>query len=130
MEGETLYGPWFEHVTDWIHHTQEKNILFLHYEQMLAKPIEAIFQLAKFAGIELSQERAEYINSKSSFESMKNDDVVNYSWFDRHKTEAPFMRKGIAGDWVNYFTQEQDLFFMNIYQQKLQNNLICPVEFH
>ena len=44
----------------------------------------------------------------SSFKKMKKDPSANYSWKNeqRNKDQTPFMRKGLVGDWANYFTKD------------------------
>ena len=40
---------------------------------------------------------------------MKKNPTANWSWnYERHIAEFEFMRKGIVGDWKNYFTEDQN----------------------
>ena len=77
----------------------------------------AIQKIAKFIGKELPPEIVERIANQTSFNAMKKDERVNYSWISGFKDE--FIRKGEVGDWKNYFTEEQNRRFDSLYAEKM-----------
>ncbi|KAL9987008.1 hypothetical protein ACROYT_G001242 [Oculina patagonica] len=76
-----------------------------------------IQKIAKFIGKELSQEILEGIINQTSFNAMKKEENVNYTWLPGFKGE--FIRKGQVGDWKNYFTEEQNKRLDFLYAEKM-----------
>jgi hypothetical protein len=87
-----------------------KNILILSYEQMKRDPHTSVNTLGDFLGYRLSKDVVSQIVEQTTFSNMKLNPAANNSWMEKyHKDEGatPFMRKGIIGDWKNYFSDEQ-----------------------
>ena len=59
----------------------------------------------------------ERIANQISFNAMKKNETVNYSWVNGMKGE--FIRKGEVGDWKNYFTEEQNNRLDSLYADKM-----------
>lgn len=53
---------------------------------------------------------------------MKKNDKADYNWIIINQNEAPHLRKGIVGDWRNYFTDEQNQRFNDLYLQKMSSS--------
>lgn len=85
------------------------NVLMLSYEEMKKDLITAINTVCSFLGEQLSEETITKIAEQTTFEKMKLNPAANNSWMDdyRKNKSTPFMRKGMVGDWRNYFTDEQ-----------------------
>ncbi len=97
-----LFGDFFDHIVSWWEHRNEENYLFTSYEE-LKKDVRAVIKkFATFLGKELSNEMVDTIAEHTSFEKMKNNPMVNME-----PMVKDFMRKGIIGDWTNYFNDEQ-----------------------
>ena len=77
----------------------------------------AIQKIAKFIGKELPPEIVERIVKQTSFNVMKKDEMLNYSWINGIKGD--FIRKGEVGDWKNYFTEEQNKQLDSLYAEKI-----------
>ena len=108
VTGEVGFGNYFDHLLSWLPHKDDKNVLFLKYEDMKKDLPGAVSQIALFVGADLSSDVIAKIADLTSFDKMKKDDAANYSWTPVHKTaETKFMRKGTVGDWKNYLTEEQ-----------------------
>ena len=120
--GDVVYGDYFNYLLDWWPHRDDKNVLFLKYEDMKRDLPEAVSQVASFMGVELTESVLAEIVHLSSFEVMKDDDTSNYSWTAAMKKEnAPkFMRKGIVGDWKNFFSTDQSAEMDAICAEKLK----------
>lgn len=69
----------------------------------------AVALIADFVGHSLDQEVIDKIADKTTFGKMKADPGTNYGWAThrRDPNAPPFMRKGVVGDWRNFFTHEQ-----------------------
>ncbi|XP_004477615.1 sulfotransferase 1B1 [Dasypus novemcinctus] len=122
MTGNVAYGSWFNHVKSWWKKKEEHPILFLYYEDMKQNPKQEIKKIVKFLEKNLNDEILDRIIHYTSFEMMKENPLVNYthvptSVMDHSK--SPFMRKGVTGDWKNYFTVAQNEKFDAIYEKEM-----------
>jgi len=69
------------------------------YEDLLEKPEEEVGRLLEFLGADASQQIVRQCVSASSFEKLAGGRK-------RGQEAASFLRKGIAGDWKNVFTEQ------------------------
>ena len=121
--GEGLYGEFFDHLLSWLPHKDDKNVLFMKYEDMKTDLIKAVAQIASFIDIDLSSEEIAKIADLCSVEKMKKDNTANMSWikeFCKEDGEPIFVRKGIVGDWKNFLTPEQSAQMDAIYTERLK----------
>ena len=108
LKGDVDFGEYFDHVLSWWAHKDDDNVLFLKYKDMKKDLPSAVATIAKLIGQDISKELVEEIAHRTTFENMKKDSTANYEWAKvRKPTGSDFMRKGIVGDWKNYFTSEQ-----------------------
>ena len=121
LVGKVEFGDYFDHVLSWWAHKDDENVLFLKFEDIKLNPVEIITQIATFMGYaNLSQEVIKDIAEKTTFEKMRDNDTVNYSWRAWRNPQAPpFMRKGAIGDWKAQFSAEELRRLDEIYQDRL-----------
>lgn len=124
-DGLLPYGDWFEHVLPWWEKRNEPNVLFMKYEDMKKNLQDAVLRISKFLEKSISEEELGDICEKSSFDAMKNNpysnpDYMGIPLFTRQP--IPFMRKGVIGDWRNYFTVAQNDRFDELYQRKIEGS--------
>ena len=102
------------------------NILFLKYEDMKKDLHQAIETIASFIRYKLELQMVDSIAEQCTFQSMKENPLVNYSWFvDLFPIKiANFIRKGIVGDWKNYFTEDQNRRFNEEYAKRMSGTLL------
>ncbi|KAK2165925.1 hypothetical protein LSH36_44g07040 [Paralvinella palmiformis] len=103
-----IYGDYFEWYASWLEYKEKSNIKLLKYEDMHHRMSDVIDDLLQFLGKSLSEDSIADIIKHLTFDSMSSNDMVNYhrsSFFDMKVSS--FMRKGIIGDWKNYFSDEQ-----------------------
>ena len=113
ISGKVAFGTWFDYVTDWLKHKDEPNILFITYEDFIEDHYGMIKQLAKFLGKSLDDETTKQIAELVKFKNIKTIPKMT----ERPKgSKGEFFRKGVVGDWVNYFTPEQEARMEEIYQ--------------
>ncbi|XP_036057303.1 sulfotransferase family cytosolic 1B member 1 [Onychomys torridus] len=127
LAGNVAYGSWFSHVKNWWEKKTEHPLLFLYYEDLKQNPKEEIKKIANFLGKTLDKETLDRIIHHTSFEMMKDNPLVNYthvppSMMDHSK--SPFMRKGVVGDWKNYFTVAQNEKFDAIYKKEMSGTTL------
>ena len=102
MDGKVLYGSWWSHVMEWYDASlKHDNVLLLTYEELSSCLQLQIERIAKFLGKPLTVGEAEIIATKCKFQQMKADSSSSMGYVKN------FMRKGVCGDHVNYFTKEQ-----------------------
>ncbi|MCL2930186.1 MAG: sulfotransferase domain-containing protein [Trichodesmium sp. St2_bin6] len=79
-------------------------------------------QLAAFLELKVSEEVIDKVAIGSKLEEMKKNDKADCNWMIINQNEAPHLRKGIVGDWRNYFTSEQNQRFNDLYIKKMSGS--------
>lgn len=128
LAGHIVYGSWFDHVLPYWEFCKEnpENVFFMSYEELKLDLRGMVMKLSEFLGRELSEESVDTIVDHCTFESMKANKMVNREklpisdLFDM--TKSKFMRKGIVGDWQNYFTEEQNAAFEEVYKRRMADS--------
>uniref|UniRef100_A0A5F8GZI5 Sulfotransferase n=1 Tax=Monodelphis domestica TaxID=13616 RepID=A0A5F8GZI5_MONDO len=123
LEGKVHYGSWFNHIKGWLGVRHELNFFVITYEDLSQEPYQAIQSLAKFLGQHLEPEYLKSILYHSTFSFMSQNDQLNFSTisceiYDHSK--GKFFRKGMTGNWKEYFSQDQDVRFNNVYQAEMR----------
>ena len=120
--GNFEFGDFFDHALSWWPHRNDENVLFLRFEEMKKDPRLAVTRIAKFIEADVSDEVIDKVVAETSFDAMKKDKTANYSYTDSFATPGatPFMRKGVVGDWKNYFTPEQSAEIDKICAERLK----------
>ena len=125
VTGQVEFGSWFDHVLGWWEHRDQENILFLKYEDMQSDLHTSVQRIASFCGKnDLSPEVIERVVRLSTFQSMKANSLANGDWHSpfRNTEIAPFIRKGIIGDWKNHFSPKQNEEFDAMYLDKMKGS--------
>lgn len=121
MEGNVFFGNYFDHVLSWWAHRDDDNILFMKYEDMKQDLMASIQKIAEFIQCDISQDVLENVAKKTTFESMKEDPSVTSLTHDSRDPDAPpFYRKGLVGDWKNFFTEEQSKLIDSVYEDRMK----------
>ncbi|KAJ7984462.1 hypothetical protein DPEC_G00355080 [Dallia pectoralis] len=123
MNGELAWGSWYNHVKDYWMEREKKNILYLFYEDMQENPRREVERIMHYLDLSLSDDVISRIVELTSFKSMKENPMANYSSmpdiFDQ--SISPFMRKGVVGDWTNFFTPAQNQLFDADYTKQMKD---------
>ncbi|XP_031537831.1 sulfotransferase 2A1 [Vicugna pacos] len=121
MQGNVIYGSWFDHTRGWMSMREKENFLILSYEEMKRDTRSTVEKICQFLGKKLEPEELDSVLKNSSFQAMKENKMSNFSLLrGLHLTEnASLLRKGISGDWKNYFTVAQAEAFDKAFQEKL-----------
>ncbi|XP_042328071.1 sulfotransferase 1C2-like isoform X2 [Sceloporus undulatus] len=123
IAGKVTYGSWFDHVCGWWEAKNHYPVLYLFYEDIKEDPAREIQKVAQFLGIELPESVLKKIVQQTTFESMKENPMTNYSTVPSSildQSVSPFLRKGTVGDWKEHFTVAQSEWTDDICTQKLR----------
>ncbi|XP_072471973.1 sulfotransferase 2A1-like [Notamacropus eugenii] len=123
VQGNVVFGSWFDHVRGWLSMKNSEKFLLLTYEELHQDLKTSVDKICQFLGMELSEEEISSVIQNASFQAMKNHILENNEAIPIENVE-PFkimiMRKGICGDWKNYFTVTQMETFNQLYQEKMK----------
>lgn len=92
---------WTEFVENWI----DKDVTIIKYEELLHDPAGTVGRaLENVIGMKVDQESVVRIVEKHSFQNLTKRNPG-------YECRSSFLRKGISGDWKNYFNKEaRELF--------------------
>ncbi|XP_063156411.1 sulfotransferase 1B1 isoform X2 [Candoia aspera] len=127
MAGRIIFGSWFNHVKSWWNKRNDHPMIYLFYEDMKEDPKREIKKIIHFLGKNLDKSVVDKIVYHTSFDMMKNNPMTNYRMAPAAVMDhsiSPFMRKGIAGDWKNYFTVAQNEAFDEDYKKKMADTTL------
>ncbi|KAM6982249.1 cytosolic sulfotransferase 3-like [Tautogolabrus adspersus] len=123
MEGKTVFGSWYDHVSGWWEKKQTySNLHYMFYEDLIEDTGREIDKLCNFLGMSPSAEEMERVAGRVQFDNMKKNSMANYSTLPVMDFKiSPFMRKGKVGDWKNHFTVAQNEEFDEDYKKKMKD---------
>eukprot|EP00079_Xenopus_tropicalis_P027604 XP_012821916.1 PREDICTED: sulfotransferase family 2B member 1 isoform X1 [Xenopus tropicalis] len=124
LSKDMFYDGWFDHVKGWLPFNDNPNFLLLTYEDMAKDLKSNVIKICQFLGKELDDAAINSVVENSSFKAMKDNEMSNYSAVPDYifsKAKGSFHRKGITGDWKNYFTPEREEEFNKIYQDLMKD---------
>ena len=114
MAGRVSNGRWYDHMIDWTKHKNKDNILFVTYEDFKDDPQSMIQNLAKFIGKPITEDQCRRIADIISFKAMKSHPKMSLK---HERLKGDFLRKGVVGDWQNYFTTDQESRINEMYEK-------------
>uniref|UniRef100_A0A0B6YQD9 Sulfotransferase domain-containing protein n=1 Tax=Arion vulgaris TaxID=1028688 RepID=A0A0B6YQD9_9EUPU len=127
MLGEFPWGHWCDHVLAteaYQNEHKECPIFMLVYEKMKENPAEEIEKLCQFLG--KPSTLARQIAERTQFSSMKSElgRTKMSIQGENHFKNGPddILRKGVVGDWKNWFTVSQNEAFNQLFERKMINS--------
>ncbi|XP_050027199.2 sulfotransferase ssu-1-like [Dermacentor andersoni] len=142
IKGATSFGDYFSHLVSWYPHVDEPNVLFLTYESMKKDLASAVLKIAKFIDVKdpellcVDSKKFQEVVTNCSVDRMKEYLNTNYkkalgnqnpeNWtakkdYPLSRPPPPpevMVRKGIIGDWKNYFDKDQSQAIETAFVQK------------
>ncbi len=107
---ELYYGDIMDFNVGWWEHRDEENFLFLKFEDMKRDLKSTVQQIAQHCQVKLSPGQVDKIVTQGGFEAMKSSNAIRYEMEAFNMPANSFLRKGVVGDWRNYFTPEQSAY--------------------
>ncbi|MBL4699504.1 MAG: sulfotransferase domain-containing protein [Phycisphaerales bacterium] len=105
---------WSGHINQW-KKVESQDVVFVKYEDLHSNPIEALGNaLDAHLGDELDADRLSCVVQKFAFQAQTGRHRGN-------EDAGSFLRKGIVGDWKNYFTKEAAELFDKHHGETLIN---------
>lgn len=130
LNSQTPHGDWFYHVKEFIESSKtNSNILIVSYEQLLSNTCEIVKRISEFIKEDLNDEIIGKIVENTSIENMRKNNRTNRKEVKAYRQEiSQFFRKGIVGDWKNYFNDQQIEQINQLTKEKLSEDLINVLE--
>jgi hypothetical protein len=100
VRGRVFFGSWWDQIPEWWKHRDEKNVLFLKYEDLKKDLPKYVKIIADFLGYDLEQDVITKIAAMSTFEEMKTNMAMG-------SNSQIFMRKGVVGNWKGQLSEEE-----------------------
>uniref|UniRef100_A0A8C8REH5 Sulfotransferase n=1 Tax=Pelusios castaneus TaxID=367368 RepID=A0A8C8REH5_9SAUR len=79
LSGNVPFGSWFDHVTGWMGLKGNENFFFITYEELQQDPGGSVRRICRFLGKELCEEQVASVVENASFQSMKGNQMSNFS---------------------------------------------------
>ncbi|XP_069804572.1 sulfotransferase 2B1-like [Dendropsophus ebraccatus] len=124
IQGNALYGSWFDHVKGWMQMKDDSRFFFITYEELLQDLRGCVIRICKFLGQDLNDVQIDSVVKHSTFKSMAENVQTNWTKAPTDvmdQSKGSFLRKGVSGDWKNHFTVAQSEYFDKVYQEKMKD---------
>ncbi|CAI9726721.1 sulfotransferase family cytosolic 1B member 1-like [Octopus vulgaris] len=108
FEGKVNYGNWFQYMLQWekdIKDHPDLPILIVKYEDLKKDPVGNVAKVSKFLGLPKNDQLFKDIADKCSFSKMR---VAKQEGDILRTSGESLYRKGVVGDWKNWFTVSQN----------------------
>nr|XP_006633806.1 PREDICTED: sulfotransferase 6B1-like isoform X1 [Lepisosteus oculatus] len=130
LKGEVVYGSWIDHVLSWEKNKSNENMLFLYYESMKKDLPKHVKEISSFLNISVSEDQIREISKKCSFHEMKEQAErekvnTNHTVCALTSDRKLIFRKGVVGDWRNYFTSKQNVQFDAVFKEKINSSALA-----
>ncbi len=106
------YGRWQDHVEAWLSNPYGADMIVIRYEDLKDRPVETLKKFCDLVGINRDVPYIERVVEKTTFEKMRNKEMVhgwdNPAWPE----DKPFIRRGQVGSWKDEMPEEALEFFL------------------
>lgn len=123
FKNDSAYGyPFMEHVKEGWDMRNDKNFLFLFYEDTIKDKRGTIQKVAAFLGKKLSKDQIDILEEHLSIVKFKENKSVNWDHLVQLGAvkDKKFIRKGKVGGWKEFFDEKQEKEFDQVVEEKLK----------
>ncbi|XP_054830196.1 sulfotransferase 6B1-like [Eublepharis macularius] len=103
IRGTVPWGLYLDHIMEWNKYLDDKNVMFITYEEIKENPALGVKRMAEFFDFSVSEQEIQFIVEKTSFKTMKDEASETHGEMGKS-----LFRKGIVGDWKNVFSENQN----------------------
>ncbi|XP_033748045.1 sulfotransferase family cytosolic 1B member 1-like [Pecten maximus] len=131
IEGKVDYGSWFDYVVDWeasMNRNQQNPAHVVTYEDLQKDSVNEVSRLASFLKTEGTETLYKEIAKQCNFQKMKKEKDPLEDTAEWKDDKPGMYRKGIVGDWKNWFTVAQSEVFNAVYKERLAS-VTLPVPY-
>ena len=121
MKSNLPHGGYFEMLRSGWQRKEEPNLLFVWYEEMKEDQRKAVQRMAEHLGYSLEEDKVNQLCEATTFSNYKKISTMNSSREMYNEGRGDFIRKGVVGDWVNYFDQALNHSWNDWIQENLAN---------
>jgi hypothetical protein len=101
-----VFGPWHEHVRQWLANSFESRMIVVRYEDMKSDPVGQLRRMCEFAGVERDTALLEKATQQASFENLRRRETQWNTGEGRWPKDKHFFRRGIAGAYADEMPAE------------------------
>ncbi|XP_012936757.1 sulfotransferase 1A1 [Aplysia californica] len=129
VSGQFPPGSWFKHVLDaeqFIREHPDLPVQVVVYEKLKESPVEEITKICQFLGKPdaLAEKIAEAVAFNKFKANMQKEKLAEIESLRFEKDSSGVLRKGVVGDWRNWFSEEQNKEFDKVYLDKMKDSPI------
>ncbi len=118
-----IYGDYFDWCNSWWSLRREKNVLVIRYEDMIRDLKGSVETIDRFLGGMTDDSTISRIVEQTTFRNMRDNPQLNMTGISNFRYDvSQFCRKGVVGDWKNYFTPEQSQYVDKLYEENCVPN--------
>ncbi|XP_046378754.2 sulfotransferase 1B1-like isoform X1 [Haliotis rufescens] len=129
LEGKADVNGYFDHMKkaeNFLQQHPDIPVLTVVYEEMLENKLMAVERLAGFLGVQKNVGLFEAVAEKCQFSKM----VVDKSAYTiKFSGENSIFRKGVSGDWKNWFTDEMLEDYIRVYNEEMSGSRFYRKEY-
>ncbi|XP_046581183.1 sulfotransferase 1B1-like [Haliotis rubra] len=129
LEGKADVNGYFNHMKSaekFLQQHPDIPVLTVVYEEMLTNKLMAVEKLANFLGVPKNVDLFEAVVEKCQFSKM----VVDKSAYTlKFSGENTIFRKGVSGDWKNWFTDELLEDYFRVYEEQMAGSRFYREEY-
>lgn len=106
-DGTLMFGDYWHHLKGAWKVRDNKNFKFIWYEDLKKDHAKGLRELCEFLDIKRTEAEIESLVKHLSLDEMRKRAMQKSKNSEEKMEFSKFFRKGIVGDWKNYFTGEK-----------------------
>jgi hypothetical protein len=113
-------GSWGAHVDGWL--AGANDLLLIRYEDMLSDTPKVLEKVIRYCGLEFDEQKIAQSVSACSLGELREIEKRQFNDIKELSTSDPstyFFRKGISGDWENYFSEDDKKKFLATFSETM-----------